>query len=201
MVQAFRFPLFIYGNCILKGVRGSIKIPDKLGTGSLKIGIWLTKLVDKNSETRIDNSGKIVFEGPCIIGRGSKILVSKSGKLSIGNSFNATARLNVICEYQIKINDDCMFSWDVTLIDTDYHPIKGSVNEIINYPKPIEIGNHVWIGFNSQILKGVVISDNSIISSGCTVKRSLDKSNTIYSYPSNLCDVRRSDIEWLKDVF
>ena len=37
-------------------------------------------------------------------------------------------------------------------------------------PKEIHIGNNVWIGLNSIILKGTHIGDNSIVAAGSVVK-------------------------------
>ena len=44
---------------------------------------------------------------------------------------------------------------------------------------PIKIGNNVWIGANSIILKGVTIGDNSVIAAGTIVREDVD-SNTLY---------------------
>jgi len=167
----------------------------------IKLGICLIRLVDSHNETRIDNRGTIIFGDIAVIGKGSKLLVLKNGVLTISDSFNATASLNIVCENQITIGNDCMLSWNITLIDTDYHPITTSDGYVTNAPKPVVIGKHVWIGFNATILKGVNIPDNSIIASGCLVKRSLERSNTIYSYPSNLLGCVRENIKWTKDVF
>ena len=49
---------------------------------------------------------------------------------------------------------------------------------------PVKIGNNVWIGSNCVILKGVVIGDNSIVSTHSVVTREV-LSNCIYAgYPA-----------------
>ena len=45
-------------------------------------------------------------------------------------------------------------------------------------PEPVVIGNHVWIGMNSVIMKGVTIGDNVIIGANSVVTRDIP-SNTI----------------------
>jgi acetyltransferase-like isoleucine patch superfamily enzyme len=39
--------------------------------------------------------------------------------------------------------------------------------------QPIHIGNHVWIGMNVTILKGVQIGDGAIIAAGAVVTRNI----------------------------
>jgi acetyltransferase-like isoleucine patch superfamily enzyme len=63
--------------------------------------------------------------------------------------------------------------------NTDYHPvnpdtrIRESMGYKIDYnevnKKRVTIGNNVWIGWGSIILKGVNIGDNSIIAAGSVV--------------------------------
>ena len=40
-----------------------------------------------------------------------------------------------------------------------------------NYPAPITIGNHVWIGSRAVVLPGVSIGDGAIIAAGAVVTR------------------------------
>lgn len=41
--------------------------------------------------------------------------------------------------------NNSIISWDCLILDTDFHRIYKDGN-MINENKPIEIGNHVWIG-------------------------------------------------------
>ena len=51
-------------------------------------------------------------------------------------------------------------------------------NDANNKTKPIFIGDHVWIGANSTILKGVSIGDGAIVAAGAVVTKDV-KPNTI----------------------
>ena len=46
------------------------------------------------------------------------------------------------------------------------------------YPKPIKIGNNVWIGSNATILQGITIGDGAIIGANSVVKKDVPE-NTI----------------------
>ena len=52
---------------------------------------------------------------------------------------------------------------------------------MINENKPIEIGNHVWIGAKSTILKGTKIADGSVIGAGSLGTGLLSDEKSIYA--------------------
>ena len=58
---------------------------------------------------------------------------------------------------------------------------------------PIKIGDHVWIGVNSVILKGVNIGDGSVIGAGSVVTRDIPARCLAAGIPAR---VIRSNIEW-----
>lgn len=199
--MSIKLPLYIYKNTTVKFKKGSISFPKSMHSGAIKIGIRLSHFIDKHEETIFISDGKIEFKGNCTIGSGAKIAVSKKCRLSVGENFNETGRFHVCCETGIRIGDNCMFSWDVTLIDTDYHPIKDENRRILNAPRAISIGNHVWIGCNTMILKGVNIPDNNIIAAGSIIRGSLSKSNSIFGTSNSDIKCFRENITWTKGSF
>ena len=51
-------------------------------------------------------------------------------------------------------------------MDSDTHKIYGDYNSRINDDKPVNIGENVWIGCRSTILKGSTIPDNCVLAAG-----------------------------------
>lgn len=73
---------------------------------------------------------------------------------------------------QIVIGDDVQFSPNVMVYDHDHdYKAKGGVKSMKYKTSPIFIGNNVWIGANSIILRGVRIGDNAVIGAGCIVNK------------------------------
>lgn len=71
----------------------------------------------------------------------------------------------------ITIGNKCVVAAGVNIIDSNAHQVCSFDRTIErDKPKEIIIGNNVWIGLNSIILKGTTIGDNSIISAGSVVK-------------------------------
>lgn len=65
-------------------------------------------------------------------------------------------------------------------------------------PRPVVIGNHVWIGCDCRILKGVTIVDNVVISAGSTVRHSLGTPNSVYGAKSSDIQLLKESISWAK---
>ncbi|MFL0807744.1 MAG: acyltransferase [Oceanobacter sp.] len=105
---------------------------------------------------------------PCILGTIESN--SKSGKIKIGDRFSASG----VCVYSqscVEIGNDVMVGANVTIIDTDFHPISLSARKSKSQAKslPVFIGDSVWIGMNAVILKGVSIGDGAVIGANCVV--------------------------------
>ena len=59
--------------------------------------------------------------------------------------------------------------------------------------KPVRIGNHVWIGENSMVLKGVAIGDGAVVAASSVVTRDVPPRCLVAGAPAK---VVREDIEW-----
>ena len=67
--------------------------------------------------------------------------------------------------------------------------------DVINKPRKIKIGNHVWIGADVKILKGVSIADNNIIGMGSIITQSIDKENVVIGNKIET-KILKENIEW-----
>lgn len=176
---ACRLPVFILRHTFLRCCQGSVILPEIVHTGMIRIGVRGLGVEDyKYKRVVWYNKGTVQFEGTAYLGSGSRISVSDSGKLVLGDNFVITGASTIICEKEITFGNECLLSWDVLLMDSDFHDIIVDA-EKTNYPQPINIGNHVWIGCQNTILKGVNIPDNVIIASNSVITRSVEESNII----------------------
>ena len=57
----------------------------------------------------------------------------------------------------------------------------------------IKIGNHVWIGANVTILKGVSIGDGSIVAAGSVVTKSIPEACLAAGVPAK---VIKENVQW-----
>lgn len=86
----------------------------------------------------------------------------------------------------IVIGDDCMFSYDIVIRNTDAHPVFDlETHKQINEPTGIvHIEPHVWIGEQVNILKSVTIGACSIIGMGSMVTTDVPRFATAAGVPA-----------------
>lgn len=102
---------------------------------------------------------------------GFKMLIKRSGNVTIGDdvSFNNSCSVNALGD--ITIGNHVIFGEGVRLYDHNHRFKKecGTFDEQPMSIGSIVIGNNCWIGSNVVILKGTHISDNCVIGAGCVV--------------------------------
>lgn len=193
--QAVRIPIVIRYNVVIRNV-GHISIKGPLEFGQCRLGFGTIGIIDKSKERTIwDVAGSVCFAGRVSIGPGSRIVVSNEGVLTFGDSFINTARICVICYKKISFGYQVLISWDALIMDTDFHYI-GMCDKMDNLirEKEIFIGNHVWIGCRTTILKGTFVPENSVVASNAVVtKKFMEKSILLAGNPAQI--VKR-EIEW-----
>ena len=120
-------------------------------------------------------------------------------KISIGNYTSTEGRVEFCaCESKcINVGEGCMFSHDISVRTTDSHPIFDADGKRINEAKEINIGNKVWIGFQSLILKGASIPDGCIVGARSVVTASMDcfSNSLIAGHPAK---VIRENVSWIR---
>lgn len=94
---------------------------------------------------------------------------------------------------KITIGDGATIARGVKIYDGDAHKIIDKNGNVLNPPKEITIGKHVWIGVNSVILKGVTIGDGAIIGAGSVVTRDVPAYAMVAGNPAV---VIKENIEW-----
>ncbi len=97
----------------------------------------------------------------------------------------------------ISIGEDCMISYGIEFRTGDSHSIIDSkTKKRINWGQNIEVGDHVWIGAHSIILKGVNIGNNSIIGTKSLVTNSIPSNSIAAGIPAK---VIRNDVDWVRE--
>ena len=172
---AVKLPFLVYRRTQLSRMGGKIIINVPIKRGIVKLGAQELGTQDSYySRTIWEVSGHLVINGAVGIGRGSRISVGKEATLTLGDRFVLTGNSTIICQKEISFGPGCLLSWDVLIMDTDFHPIYDENGCIINSPKAITIGSHVWIGCRNTILKGVSIGDDNVIAADSVITRDIN---------------------------
>lgn len=145
--------------------------------------------IDRNV-IQVGENGLLEIDGTVTFGPGVRVLVGPKAKLKIGNNSTITANSKLIVKSEVEIGSDCAISWDVQIMDTDFHK---TLPHAIN-TKKVTIGNKVWVGSRVMILKGVTIGDGAVIAAGSVVTRDVLPGQLVAGSPAQ---VVRSDVNWI----
>lgn len=105
------------------------------------------------------------------------------------------AHIAVVASNKITLGKDCMLSSGIYISTTDSHSIVDSSGQRINPDRDIVIGDHVWIGKQVNILKGVIISEHSVIGACSLVTSDVPAHSVVGGVPAKIL---RRDIDWLR---
>lgn len=193
-------PVFIYKHteCQCR-VGGGFKLEAPPKTGMIQIGRGTGGFCKKSYSTKLCIKGCVVFKGSAIIFNGCHINVSQNGILTLGDKFELGCLSNVFVSNSITFGDDCLLSWNIDILDSDMHGMYDLNSDNLRNPsKPIKIGEHVWVGCRTLILKGVVIPDNTIVAASSTLRgTTLQMENTIIG---DDCKILKKNITWKRPL-
>ena len=155
--------------------------------------------MQKNSTLNIRNGFRVCS--------GCHIVVAQGAMLKLGSGYiNRNSKIK--CFKDIEIGEGVVISENCTIWDSDAHTILpnengGGTNSVPDSDvhtmlpnentKPIKIGNHVWIGTNCIVLKGVTIGDGAVIAAGSVVNRDIPTRVLAGGVPAK---VLKENIDW-----
>jgi acetyltransferase-like isoleucine patch superfamily enzyme len=135
------------------------------------------------------NGGKLSFGYNVTLNNGNRyniigrqqpcmFVVRKGAELIIGNNTGISATAIVCCS-KITIGNFVKIGGNTVIYDTDFHSLDAGqrvnteMDDKNTKSSPVLIGNNVFVGAHSTILKGVTIGENSIIGSGSVVTKNI----------------------------
>ena len=174
---------------IFRGIHNTITIKSNFNGNSINI---------------IGNNNRLIIGEGCRINGLSIWIRGDNAEIVIGNNVNIRPNGKFVCHGDsnyIHIGDHCLFSSEVNLWNSDTHTIIGENGAVVNASKPIVIDEHVWLGRQVSVLKGVRIGKDSIVGMSSLVSKSIPPSTISVGMPAKV--IRRSvnwSISFVKDV-
>ncbi len=94
------------------------------------------------------------------------------GKIVIGDRVFFNHNCSITASSSVKIGNNCNIANNVVIVDHDHkYNESGVINGLIS--NPVVLGDNVWIGANTTILKGVTIGDCAIVAAGSVVRNDI----------------------------
>jgi acetyltransferase-like isoleucine patch superfamily enzyme len=114
----------------------------------------------------------------CGLFKNCSIFVMKDAVLTIGDHCGFSA-VSIYCAHSITIGQYSKFGGNVCIWDTDFHSLSymarrnPATDSTHARGDSINIGDDVWVGANSIILKGVTIGARAIVGAGSVVTKNI----------------------------
>lgn len=159
----------------------SVRIDPSIQTDNLTL-----KFAGTGAELIIGPKCKLV--GKIFLSGGAKVVIG-GGTIIHGAAFHVHEGGSV------TVGENCLFSYGISVRPSDAHKIFDlDTGERINPPKPIRVGNHVWIGEQVCLMKGAEIPDGCIVGIGSIVTGAFDTPNCILTgIPARIV---RENVRW-----
>lgn len=178
-----RRPIWIGSPTVIDGADRISFAPD----GVLLVGLasfGLTSTAD-TTVIRVRKGASFHVGGRVALQRGLRIVVD-SGTLTIGPGTNVNGLgTRILVASSVTIGAGCTLSWDVQILDNDFHTMTvGGVDKPST--GPIVIGDRVWLGTRSIVLKGVTIGDGVIVAAGAVVTADVPAGAVVAGVPATV---------------
>lgn len=190
-----RFPIFVgRGVTIGKVSRNTISFGTSIKTGMVRIGMGgVSDMPYNHGYIRIDEGAHVIFEEKTAIGKGCDILVGKNSEVTFGKNFSAGNNFYISSNKGVAFGDYVLLGWNVSIRDSDGHTVIENGIEKPNQKK-IVIGDHVWIGSDVTVFKGVEIKNDSVVASHAIVTKAFKENSVLVGgFPASII---KKNINW-----
>ena len=150
----------------------------------------LTRLYNETVETDEDKRAELLKE---LFGSTGKTLFIEptlrcdyGSNIHVGENFYANFDCVFLDACEIRIGDNCFIAPGVHIY-TATHPLNAEERiSGVEYGKPVNIGDNVWIGGMSVINPGVTIGNKAVIASGSVVTKNVPANVVVGGNPAKI---------------
>ncbi|WAH36129.1 acyltransferase [Alicyclobacillus dauci] len=187
----WKFPITASRNAVIKsGTGAELRVGERLELGRFTTRVGEIGQINlDHTVVQLAKGSRFISDGRVTLGPGVRVIVGEDAEVHIGKNTFISANSKVISRSKVDIGDDCAISWDVQILDTDFHELNGQRT----VTAPIKIGNHVWISSGVNILKGITIGDGAVIGAGTVVTKDVPRGALAVGNPARIV---RKNVRW-----
>ena len=197
-------------------MKNFIKMLISLPNNIINFFTFLFAKVDRPKNITIKGRIRLVNRGKILLGENSKInchikynpigfdsgtnlVAEKNATISIGNNFHMS-NSTIYSRCSITIGDNVFLGGGCKIYDTDFHSLNYKYRGTLQDKekticKPVKLGNNVFIGAGTIILKGVEIGDYAVIGAGSVVAKSIACGEIWAGNPAKFIKIIKEDNE------
>lgn len=148
--------------------------------------------------THVAMGARVRFFGPVRVFIGSHsalfddVILSGVGEVHIGDRSTIGHNSVLVSRERIQIGNDCMLAAFCYVLDVDHEfadpdvPIPRQGLRV----KPVIVGNDVWVGAGSFILRGVTIGDGAVVAANSVVTEDVPPYTVVAGSPARVIKAR-----------
>ena len=174
-----RMPIRVYGSLKLS-LKGDIILPRGARKNMIIINSCHEDYTASSGRSELNLQGTWKLGGPLRLGPDSCVAIDKDALLETGADIHLGRDTQIHCYHHVSIGKG-VFAGEMYVCDSAIHQIVSSCEE-----KPVHgevvIGEGVYLGFRTVVLKGTVIPPRSLVGSGavCTGDYSKDGAEKLF---------------------
>ena len=177
---------------------GGVKVRNKIQFKGDNNKVYIEKgAVLKGTTIRITGSNCLVkLKKHSYVSEAEIFIEDKNCIVEVGESTFIGRRTHLACtedNSNLIIGNQCMISASCQIRTGDSHSVVDMGGTRLNPAASVIIGNHCWLGEGCKVLKGVCLSENTIVSTGAIVTQSFGSNCLLAGVPAK---VIRTDISW-----
>ncbi len=149
----------------------------------------------------------VAFDGPNIrIGKCATIIGERAkpvklgvwgrepdtGSITVGDYVLICPGTRISASDDITIGNSVMMANSVYITDSDWHGLYDRTERSAALA-PVHIGDNVWLGDHSVVLKGVTIGENSVVAASAVVSKDVPANVVVAGNPARI--VKQLDVE------
>ena len=148
--------------------------------------------------THVAMGSRVRFFGPVRVFIGSHsalfddVILSGVGEVHIGDRSTIGHNSVLVSRERIQIGNDCMLAAFCYVLDVDHEfadPEKPIPQQGLRV-KPVIVGNDVWVGAGTFILRGVTIGDGAVVAANSVVTEDVPPYTVVAGSPARVIKKR-----------
>jgi acetyltransferase-like isoleucine patch superfamily enzyme len=145
---------------------------------------------------RLREGAEMVVNGSVSLFYNATIEVHGRGRFAIGQS-SINSGAVIICAYKMTIGSGCLIARYAMISDSDHHRTFDDNGRVTNYPKEVVIGDNVWLGIKSTVMRGSRIKSGSVVGADSLIMGKIKEHTLMMNEPAR----EFSKINWSTEGF
>jgi acetyltransferase-like isoleucine patch superfamily enzyme len=113
-----------------------------------------------------------------------ELVTLPGGHLEIGDNVFINYGSSLVASAHVKVGNDSLIGTHVMVMDCDFHRVEDKTWDTSG--APVILGERVWLGNRSIVLKGVTIGHHAVVAAGAVVTKDVPPRTVVAGVPARV---------------